>query len=94
MKVYGGAPEMEYHKPVPSAMSAKGNFDHQLAFRYCLSLPGVTLNVIGVYNEKELRQNIEWARDYEPLSVSEHQDLESIGRSAAREWGQRYGDVE
>ena len=94
MKVYGGAPEMEYHKPVPSAMSAKGNFDHQLAFRYCLSLPGVALNVIGIYNEKELEQNIEWALAFETLSEAEQQELEPIGRAAAQEWGRRYGDAE
>jgi uncharacterized protein len=93
MKVYGGATDMEYHQPVASAMKARGDFDHHLAFRYALSLPGVALNVIGVYSEKELKQNIEWARTFAPLTNEEKDDLGSIGRAAALKWGTRYGEV-
>jgi uncharacterized protein len=94
MKVYGGAAQMEYHQPVESAMTARGNLDHHLAFRYALSLPGVALNVIGVYTPEELEQNIEWAQSFVPLSADERQELEVIGRAAAETWGERYGVVE
>jgi predicted aldo/keto reductase-like oxidoreductase len=94
MKVYGGASEMKYHQPVKSAMEVKGGHDLNLAFRYALSLPGVSLNVIGVYTEEELTQNVAWARDFSPLTAEEAAALESEGRQAAGRWGARYGEVE
>lgn len=94
MKIYGGASDMEYHRPGPSAMTARGNLNHHLAFRYALSLTGVSLNVIGVYNERELEQNVEWARNFTPLTAAEGKEVDSVGRAAAGEWGARYGAVE
>ncbi len=94
MKVYGGAVEMEYHKPVKSAMEKRGGHDLDLAFRYSLSLSGVSLNVIGVYTEEELIQNVERARGFSPLTEEEAAALESEGRGAAASWGPRYGEVQ
>ncbi|MBN1686669.1 MAG: aldo/keto reductase [Spirochaetales bacterium] len=92
MKVYGGATDMEYHRPVKSAMEVRGGHDLDLAFRYTLSLPGVSLNVIGVYSQEELGQNIARARDFTPLSAGEAEALDAEGRQAAGEWGARYGE--
>jgi len=91
MKVFGGAPDMEYHSPVRSAMEAKGDFDLSLAFRYALGLPGVAVAVIGVYTEEELERNVRWAREFVPLSPEEERTLFLSGSQAAGEWGERYG---
>ena len=62
--------------------------------RYALGLPGVSLAVVGVYNEEELVQNIEWVRRYTPLDAGEQQALLAQGREIARQWGPHYGSVE
>ena len=94
MKVYGGAINMEYDKPRPSEMAHSGFDDHERALRYALSLPGVNLAVIGVYNGEELLQNIEWVRHYVPLDADEQQALLAQGRDIASQWGPHYGPVE
>ena len=94
MKVYGGAPEMVYKKPVPSALEARERGDHELALRYALSLPGVSSAVIGMYHERELVKNLEYTMRFRPLSNDEKIDLLEWGRVAAPGWGERYGPVE
>ena len=94
MKVYGGAQDMKYQKPAPSALAVHGPHDHETALRYALGLPGVAIAVIGVYNEVELRQNIEWAKNYTPLSPSESSALAQTGQDIAADWGPHYGSVE
>ena len=94
MKVYGGTIGMDYHKPRPSELANSGFDDHERALRYALGLPGVSLAVIGVYNEEELVQNIEWMRRYTPLDAGEQQTLLALGRNFARQWGPHYGPVE
>ena len=94
MKVYGGAIDMEYETPRPSELTNSGFADHEQALRYALGLPGVSLAVIGMYNEEELVQNIEWVRRYAPLDAGEQQALLAQGREIARQWGPHYGSVE
>ena len=94
MKVYGGTIDMEYHKPQSSELTNSGFDDHERALRYALGLPGVSLAVVGVYNEEELVQNIEWVRRYTPLDAGEQQALLALGRNIARQWGPHYGAVE
>ena len=94
MKVYGGTIDMEYHKPQSSELTNSGFDDHERALRYALGLPGVSLAVVGVYNEEELVQNIEWVRRYTPLDAGEQQALLALGRNIARQWGEHYGAVE
>ena len=93
MKVYGGTIDMKYDKPRPSEMANSGFDEHERALRYALGLPGVSLAVIGVYNEEELVQNIEWVRRYAPLDAGEQQALLALGRGIARQWGPHYGPV-
>ena len=93
MKVYGGALDMEYKKPTPSALAALGPHDHGLAMRYALDLPGVSIAVIGVYNEEELVQNVAWARNPIPLAAAEEALLKKLGPEIAAEWGEHYGPV-
>ena len=94
MKVFGGAPNMNYKKQTPSALDAAGDYDHQLAFRYALGLPGVTMAVIGMYTEEELEKNIEWVRSLEPLTIQEERRLAQRGKELAGEWGPHYGPVQ
>ena len=85
---------MDYHKPQSSELTNSGFDDHERALRYALGLPGVSLAVVGVYNEEELVQNIEWVRRYAPLDAGEQQALLALGRGIARQWGPHYGPVE
>ena len=91
MKVFGGAHEMDYKTPRPSAMGTER--DHSLAFRYALGLPGLATAVIGMYNEQELDQNIQWAREWTPLTPEEAGQLAREGRELAKEWGPHFGPV-
>ena len=81
MKVYGGSIDMDYQKPTVSALAPKGFTQYELALRYALGLDGVSTAVLGVYNEEELLQNIEWVRRYQPLTDEQQQQLLRQGQS-------------
>jgi predicted aldo/keto reductase-like oxidoreductase len=91
MKVYGGAREMDYQTPRPSAL---GERNHHQAFRYALGLPGVAVAVIGMYSIDELERNLAWARSWEPLTGEDQTRLAEEGRAVAQEWGPHFGAVE
>ncbi len=91
MKVYGGANAMNYEV---ERVSALGNRNHHLAFRYALGLTGVAVAVIGMFTLEELERNIAWARSWEALTAEEHERLEDEGRAVAAEWGAHFGEVE
>lgn len=91
MKVYGGARDMDYQTPRPSAL---GERDHRMAFRYALGLPGVAVAVIGMYSVDELERNLAWARGWEPLTGEEEARLADEGQTVAAEWGPHLGAVE
>jgi predicted aldo/keto reductase-like oxidoreductase len=65
--------------------------DHQQAMRYALSLPGVSIAVVGMYTEKEVVENAEYARSFEFMSESERLSTESIGLDLAEEWKDHFG---
>ncbi len=94
MKLYGGAPEMVYKKPVPSALEAREGGDHETAFRYGLSLPGISSVVIGCYRSEEIDANLAYLRRFRPLTADEAADLLVSGRRVAPRWGERYGPAE
>jgi len=94
MKVYGGALDMNYDKPAPSALAAHGPYDHEAALRYALGLPGVSTAVVGVFSEPELEQNVEWTRRFSPLDGADSLTAEHVGRQVAADWGPHYGAVE
>jgi predicted aldo/keto reductase-like oxidoreductase len=91
MKVYGGARGMDYKTPKPSAMGAHGPHDHGVALRYALGLQGVTLAVIGMFSEEELRQNIARVRAFKPLTKAEAQGATALGQELAKAWGEHFG---
>lgn len=91
MKVFGGAEGMKYETPRPSAMGAHGPHDHRTALRYALGLPGVSLAVIGVFSEAELRQNVAWVKGFQPLAEAEARAALSAGQELSRAWGTHFG---
>jgi aryl-alcohol dehydrogenase-like predicted oxidoreductase len=59
----------------------------QASFRFAQSVAGVSLTVIGMGNEKELEQNVEWAKTFKPMTAEEANELKKKTVELAREWG-------
>ncbi len=57
------------------------------SFRFAQSVNGVALTVIGMGTEKELEQNVEWAKTFKPLTVEEANELKKKTVALAKEWG-------
>lgn len=89
MKVFGGANwssrDMSNRMMPPEHLAA--------AFRYALSLPRVSVAVVGMATRTELRKNVAWAKRFTPLSAAERRALARVGRDLAREWGAHFGAV-
>jgi hypothetical protein len=47
----------------------------------------VALTVIGMGSQKELEQNVEWARNFKPMNAQELADLRQRTVALAKEWG-------
>ncbi len=77
MKVYGGGVRT---CRMPEAL-------RQASFRFAQSVQGVALAVIGMGSIKELEQNVEWARDFKPITPQELNDLRQRTVTLAKEWG-------
>lgn len=87
MKVFGGMK--------PGAREASNSMlppdRHELALRYALSQEGVSLAIVGMATREELRQNVERARRFQPLTAAETAELEAAGKRLAAEWGPHFG---
>jgi aryl-alcohol dehydrogenase-like predicted oxidoreductase len=59
----------------------------QASFRFAQGVPGVTLTVIGMRTEKELDQNVEWAKTYKALTADELVELKAQTVALAKKWG-------
>jgi aryl-alcohol dehydrogenase-like predicted oxidoreductase len=59
----------------------------QASFRFAQSVKGVTLTVIGMRSEKELEQNVEWAKTFKPMTIEEADELKKKTVALAKEWG-------
>ena len=77
MKVYGGG--------IRSCRMPKDLL--QASFRFAQSVPGVALTVIGMGSVRELEQNVEWARNFKPMTAVEAADLRKRTIGLAKEWG-------
>jgi aryl-alcohol dehydrogenase-like predicted oxidoreductase len=89
MKVFGGARAGEKQ---PKGARLPDELKHA-AVRYALGLPHVSLAVLGMHDDEELRQNLEWARAFKPLGKEELMRLDRPTRELARQWGKVYGAV-
>jgi aryl-alcohol dehydrogenase-like predicted oxidoreductase len=88
MKVFGGAAKGGSPKGsrVPDELKP-------FALRYALGLPQVSVVVVGIHDEAELKQNLAWARAFKPLTEDELSDLEKTTKGLAGKWGNVYGQV-
>lgn len=86
MKVFGGATRMPKGARMPDVMK-------QSALRYALGLPHVSVVVVGIHDEDELKQNLEWVKAYKPLTDEERKALDKPTRELAEKWGKPYGPV-
>jgi aryl-alcohol dehydrogenase-like predicted oxidoreductase len=59
----------------------------EASFRWVQSVQGVTLAVIGMGSEKELEQNVGWAKTYKPMGEEEAEELKKKTVALAKEWG-------
>src|SRR5262249_51792712 len=59
----------------------------QASFRFAQSVPGVSLTVIGMGTEKELEQNVEWAKAFKPLTAEQLKELKERTVATAKKWG-------
>ena len=59
----------------------------QASFRFAQSVNGVALTVIGMGTEKELEQNVEWARTFKPMTAAEANELKAKTVEVAKKWG-------
>jgi len=63
------------------------------AMAYALDLEGVSSAVIGPFTLEQAQQNLEWARQYRPLTEPEREALLAYGKELAVQLGPRYGPV-
>jgi aryl-alcohol dehydrogenase-like predicted oxidoreductase len=88
MKVFGGAGQTKQPKGSRLPDDLK-----QAGVRYALGLPKISVVVLGIHDDEELKQNLAWVRAYQPLSAEELQALEKRTRQLAGQWGNLYGAV-
>ena len=89
MKVLGGAKDWKYDGQTPATLAEH----HAQAIRYSLGLPGVACAVIGLSTVAEIRQAVEVARSFKPLTVEERAALVETGKRLATARGLYYGPV-
>jgi hypothetical protein len=93
MKVFGGARKSagSYENPdAPPELDVK---HLETAVRYALGVPAVTTLNLGVHNRRQLRQNVELVKRYQPLSEDEQEQLRTLGKELAQQWGPHFGPV-
>jgi len=87
MKVFGGADWGS--RALSNAMLPREH--HDAGLRYALSLPGVSLAVVGMASEEELKENIARIQAFRPLSADERKALTDPSQRLARQWGAHFG---
>jgi aryl-alcohol dehydrogenase-like predicted oxidoreductase len=89
MKVFGGAPGGD---KTPKGARLPADYLRS-ALRYALGLPKASLAVVGIHDDDELKQELEWVRDYKPLTTEELTALDKPSRELAGQWKAVYGPV-
>lgn len=89
MKVFGGMTGGSKN-PKGGRITGENLFP---AFRYAQSLKNISTVVLGMHDRQELAQNIDWARNYKPLSQKELDALLERGKKLVSNWGNVYGPV-
>ncbi len=97
MKVFGG-PALKGGRWAdrwkdPGNKAHVGEKNIEAAIRYALSTPDVATANLGVHNVQQVRQNVEHAAAFRPLSDAKREKLAKLGRQLAVKWGKHYGPV-
>lgn len=61
--------------------------DYAASLRYVWGLPGLSVALVGMRNQAELRQALAAARAYKPLDQAEMSALTERGKALAAQWG-------
>jgi hypothetical protein len=88
MKVFGGGQPDKGPKGARLPDELK-----RAAVRYALGLPHVSVMVLGIHDEDELKQDLAWVRAFTPLSADELKELAEPTKALAARWGKVYGEV-
>ena len=80
MKVFGGGGAGAGTPKMPEEL-------RHASFRFAQSVPGVALTVIGMGSQKELEQNVQWAKEFRPMTTDEAKDLKAKSVEVAKKWG-------
>jgi predicted aldo/keto reductase-like oxidoreductase len=91
MKVFGGVRGGVRHYDQQSMPAQLDDQHLPLALRYALDLPGVASAAIGVYDEGDVRNSVEMAKQFAPLSADEQVALRQLGRRLAAGWTPHFG---
>ncbi|MGA2769862.1 MAG: aldo/keto reductase [Bryobacteraceae bacterium] len=67
--------------------------DRVASMRYVWGIPGVAVSIIGFRKPAELREGLDAALGYQPLSAAELAALEQRGKAIAEKWGPSRGPV-
>jgi predicted aldo/keto reductase-like oxidoreductase len=86
MKILGGA------SGDGALLSGLDHYD--LAVRYALGIPGLSVAIMGMKNVPELRKAVQTVRAYEKFNERERMQVTQLGRQMARDWGEHRGPVE
>jgi aryl-alcohol dehydrogenase-like predicted oxidoreductase len=89
MKVLGGARGMVYNQPTPALLAEH----YENAIRYALGLPGISAVILGLRDSNEIRQAVQAARRFRPLSRAELAALAARGKQLATTIGPHFGPV-
>lgn len=93
MKVFGAPDPKTGSWRTRKAKPMVGEDRIELAIRYGLSVPGVATANLGVHTVEQLRQNVEIAKRFRPLSRDEEAAAAELGKKMAPEWGPHFGPV-
>jgi predicted aldo/keto reductase-like oxidoreductase len=63
------------------------------AMAYALDLEGVSVANVGPFTMEQAIQNVEFARQYKPLTPAERDELLAYGKQLAPTLGPRYGPI-
>jgi len=57
------------------------------SFCFAQSVKGIALTVIGMGSQKELEQNVQWAKEFKPMTAEEVTELKKKTAEIAKGWG-------
>jgi len=89
MKILGGT---ETRGPGQTAkLSAPEHYE--TAMRYALSIPGLSVAILGMRRQSDLQTSLKAVREHRPFSAEELTAIQSKGRQMAQAWGPLRGPV-